>query len=362
MRRLAILSLLLAASTFTTAVQAVTLHLAGDSTMSVKRAEKRPETGWGEALGAWFEGQDVDIANHARNGRSTRTFIEEGRWQYLLSEARPGDWVFIQFGHNDQSENKPDRYTPPAAYQDNLRRFVTDARARELHPVLLTPVVRRRFDEADRFYDVHGVYPELVREVARETQTPLLDMHEASREEIERYGEGPSKALFLHLAPGDSPNYPDGLQDDTHFSPKGASVMARLAAEGLAALELALQPDIPPSDHRIVHDADIPTPQTGPHSGGGETTAYPFFAEEPGLELVFRKRALHPGAAIGYHPHDHDEIYYVLEGRGALTMNGEVTEVGPGTAILTRPGDSHGLHTLGDQDLVILIVYRHAVE
>ncbi len=354
--------LLLVLAPVATLADTVTIHLAGDSTMSVKRAEKRPETGWGEALGAFFEGQDVAIANHARNGRSTRTFIEEGRWSYLLAETRPGDFVFIQFGHNDQSENKPDRYTPPDAYKANLERFVADVRAREAQPVLLTPVVRRRFDDNGAFYDVHGVYPDLVREVAQATDTPLLDLHTTSMAELELYGPGPSKALFLHLVPAESPNYPDGLEDDTHFSPKGAAVIARLAAEGLAALDIGLSPDLPPSGHRIVRETDIPTPQPGPHQGGGETTAWPFFAGEPGLELVFRKRALHPGAAIGYHPHDKDEIYYVLEGQGELTMNGERTEVGPGTAILTRPGDSHGLRTMGDSDLVILIVYRHAVE
>ncbi len=114
------------------------------------------------------------------------------------------------------------------------------------------------------------------------------------------------------------------------------------------------------SKHRVERDADIAVAQPAPHEGGGETTAYPFFADEPGMEFVFRKRALHPGAAIGYHRHEGDEIYYVLEGRGELTMNGEPRVVEAGTAILTREGDSHGLRTLGDADLVILIVYAKA--
>lgn len=107
----------------------------------------------------------------------------------------------------------------------------------------------------------------------------------------------------------------------------------------------------------IENDSSIARREPGPHNGGGVTTAYPFFADAPGLGWVFRKRALHPGAAIGYHPNNSDEIYYVLSGRGEFTMNGVPREVGPGTAILTRPGVSHGLRQVGTEDLVILISY-----
>lgn len=109
----------------------------------------------------------------------------------------------------------------------------------------------------------------------------------------------------------------------------------------------------------IEHDSLVARREPGPHGGGGETTAYPFFADAPSLALVFRKRALHRGAAIGYHRNDADEIYYVLSGRGELTVDGVRQEVGPGTAILTRPGSSHGLRQLGDEDLVILIDYAN---
>lgn len=107
----------------------------------------------------------------------------------------------------------------------------------------------------------------------------------------------------------------------------------------------------------IEYDSSIARREAGPHNGGGETTSYPFFADAPGLGLIFRKRALHPGSAIGYHPNESDEIYYVLSGRGEFTMNGVSREVGPGTAILTRPGVSHGLRQIGSDDLVILISY-----
>jgi len=107
-------------------------------------------------------------------------------------------------------------------------------------------------------------------------------------------------------------------------------------------------------------DSQVEAHQPGPHDGGGETTGYSFFADAPDLGLVFRKRALHPGAAIGYHPHEGDEIYYVLSGTGELTLNDDTSAVGPGTAILTRAGSSHGLRQTGTDDLVIVIVYGKA--
>ncbi len=110
----------------------------------------------------------------------------------------------------------------------------------------------------------------------------------------------------------------------------------------------------------IQHDSLIAVREPGPHNGGGETTAYPFFANENQVALVFRKRALHPGSAIGYHRNDVDEIYYVVSGRGELTLDGVQRIVGPGTAILTRAGSSHGLRQLGAEDLVIIINYQHA--
>ena len=218
---------------------AIQVLLAGDSTMAAKQADKRPETGWGEMLQPWFEEGDVRVVNHAMNGRSTRTFISEGRWQALLEQLRPGDYVFIQFGHNDQSVHKVERYTPPDQYRANLERFVADVRVLQGQPVLFTPVARRRFDEQGRFYDSHGEYPDLVRQVAEETKTPLIDMERSSREVLVGLGEEPSKALYLWLQPGQSANYPEGLEDNTHFSPEGARTMAALVALDLSLSRLS---------------------------------------------------------------------------------------------------------------------------
>jgi mannose-6-phosphate isomerase-like protein (cupin superfamily) len=115
-----------------------------------------------------------------------------------------------------------------------------------------------------------------------------------------------------------------------------------------------------PKNSIIERDADVAKEEPGTHNGGGQTVGYSFFAKAPGLKLVFRKRALKPGSGIGYHEQKEDEIYYVISGRGMMTLDGKSFEVGPGTAILTRPGSSHGLKQIGTEDLVILINYEQA--
>ncbi len=155
----------------------LTVFLTGDSTAAKKLPEKRPETGWGEMFQQFFDENKVVIENHAMNGRSTRTFISEGRWQMVIDKLKKGDYVFIQFGHNDQSKDKVDRYTPPDDFKNNLRKFVAEVRAKNAIPVLLTPVMRRRFDKDGKFYDVHGEYPDLTRSVAKELKVQLLDLH-----------------------------------------------------------------------------------------------------------------------------------------------------------------------------------------
>jgi mannose-6-phosphate isomerase-like protein (cupin superfamily) len=115
-----------------------------------------------------------------------------------------------------------------------------------------------------------------------------------------------------------------------------------------------------PGGYIVERDAEVAKSEPGPHAGGGQTVGYSFFSRTPGLQLIFRKRALKPGAAIGYHEQKEDEIYYVLSGRGEMTLDGKTVDVGPGTAILTRTGSSHGLKQVGADDLVILINYEQA--
>src|SRR5688572_18876540 len=135
----------------------ITLWLCGDSTMSVKETRAFPETGWGMPFETFFD-STVTVRNLAKNGRSTRTFIAEKLWETVVENAREGDYVFIQFGHNDEAKEKTERYTSPEQYKANLRKFIDESRNKKAIPVLLTPVSRRRFDSAGRVLETHVVY------------------------------------------------------------------------------------------------------------------------------------------------------------------------------------------------------------
>jgi lysophospholipase L1-like esterase len=226
-------AVLLLVPTLAVAPDPITVWMAGDSTMAEKQPDKRPETGWGESFGRFFRDGEVRIANRAMNGRSTRTFIAEHRWQAIVDSVKRGDYVFIQFGHNDESPDKTDRYTPPADFRANLARMVDDVRAKGATPVLLTPVRRRKFDESGQLVDTHGEYPDLVRSVASQRKVALIDMHRSSGEVLSRLGPDSSRTLFLQLKPGENANYPNGVEDNTHFRPRGADLMAELAAKEL---------------------------------------------------------------------------------------------------------------------------------
>ncbi|NML63698.1 rhamnogalacturonan acetylesterase [Hymenobacter sp. RP-2-7] len=215
------------------------LYLIGDSTMADKVAGAFPETGWGMPLRTFFD-STVVVDNRAKNGRSTRTFLAENRWQPIVDALQPGDYVLIQFGHNDEATQYPDRYTPPADYRRNLARFVAEALARHAQPVLLTPITRRKFDAAGRVPETHAAYSAATRAVAAEYHVPLLDLDEQSRRLLEQFGPETSKLLFLDLGPGEHPNYPYGRHDNTHFSELGARKMAELAVRAMQAQHLPL--------------------------------------------------------------------------------------------------------------------------
>ncbi|MFC8918216.1 rhamnogalacturonan acetylesterase [Streptomyces sp. NPDC057116] len=224
--------------------RARTVWIAGDSTAARKYADAAPETGWGMAL-PFFLGPRLAVANHAVDGRSSKSFVDEGRLDALLAGVRPHDLVLVQFGHNDQKAADPARYTEPwTTYRDHLRRYVTGARARGATPVLLTPVERRRFDAGGHAVPTHGEYPAAMRALAAEEGVPLVDVQAASLAEWQRLGPEPSKAYFLWLAPGESPHHPDGEQDDTHFRPRGAIEVARLVAAGLRERGVAAARDV----------------------------------------------------------------------------------------------------------------------
>ncbi len=211
---------------FSQSQKKITVYLIGDSTMSNKKTEAYPETGWGMPFKYFFD-STVVVDNRARNGRSTRSFISENLWQPVVENLKEGDYVFIQFGHNDESKDKADRYTTPEQYESNLVKFITETRAKKANPVLLTPVSRRRFKEGQA-QETHQEYSPLVIEVASQQNVPLIDMDTKSRELLQKWGEEQSKLLFVQLAAGEHPNYPDGRMDNTHFSELGARLIAQM--------------------------------------------------------------------------------------------------------------------------------------
>ncbi len=210
------------------------IFLAGDSTMQDVDSTKNPDYGWGQVLPR-FVTPGVRIENHAKGGRSTKTFLSEGRWQALVDRLRKGDWVIIQFGHNDASWEKQERYTAPADYRQNLIRFVQDVHARGAQAILVTPVVRRAFDNEGKLRDIHGGYPEIVRNVAAELKVPLVDLLKSSSALILAEGVEGSTRLFVRLAPGEHPCCPEGREDNTHFSEYGATQIAGLVVSEIKA-------------------------------------------------------------------------------------------------------------------------------
>ena len=216
------------------------IHTIGDSTMATKSEGKKPETGWGEILPQLFD-SSVVVFNHAVNGRSTKSFIAEGRWDKVLAELKKGDLLLIQFGHNDAKVLDSTRYSNAGTqYRANLKRFVAEARQKGAVPILLTSIMRRNFNEKGVLVDTHQDYPEVMRAVARETNLPLVDAQLLSEQLLIAYGAEPSKLLFLHLAPGAHPNYPDGVADDTHLNETGARKMAILIANELVKMDKRL--------------------------------------------------------------------------------------------------------------------------
>lgn len=214
------------------------VYLIGDSTIAIKEVKAYPETGWGMPF-AYFFDSTIEVDNRAKNGRSTRTFISENLWQPISDALHEGDYVFIQFGHNDESKEKVDRYTTPEQYKANITRFVNETRAKKANPVLLTPVSRRKFKDG-KAIETHEVYSALVRELAKELNTPYIDLDKRSQELYQQFGEETSKLLFLQLEAGEHPNYPDGKVDNTHFSELGARKIAQLVLAEIKRLNLDL--------------------------------------------------------------------------------------------------------------------------
>ncbi len=219
----------------------VKVYLIGDSTMCTYEPKQFPVTGWGMPFATFFDSA-VTIDNRAKGGRSTRTFISENRWKPIADSLHPGDYVFIQFGHNDEAKEPQyaDRYTPVEDYKKNLIKFITEARSKKAIPVLITPVTRMRFDKDGKMMETHVEYSKAMTEVSKQYKTPLIDLDTKSRELLQQFGPDDAKLLFNQLEPGEHPNYPAGIKDNTHFNEFGARKIAELVLAEVRRLNLDL--------------------------------------------------------------------------------------------------------------------------
>ncbi|HOD26182.1 MAG TPA: pectinesterase family protein [Bacteroidales bacterium] len=210
----------------------IVVYTIGDSTMANKPLDNMSlERGWGQVLSAYLDSRYVEVDNHARNGRSSLSFRNEGLWAPIYDKIKPGDYVLIQFGHNDEKPS-PDRHTEPGStFNEQLRRYVLETREKGGVPVLLTPIVRRKFDEEGRLIPTHGDYPQAVRDVAAELDVILIDHNVLSRRLVQDLGPEASKELFMWVPPGTNPALPQGKEDDTHLRALGAKRIARLVLD-----------------------------------------------------------------------------------------------------------------------------------
>lgn len=229
----------------------ITIFTIGDSTMANKDIKGgKLERGWGMMLRHCFS-DDVRVDNHAQNGRSSKSFIDEGRWDKVLGLIKPGDYVFIQFGHNDEKPDEKRHTVPGSTFDDNLRKFVRETRERGGIPVLFNSVVRRNFSgsktavtdddlrtnssaglkEGEVLIDTHGDYIVVPLNVAREMNVPFVDANRITHDLEQSLGVEGSKKLHMWYLPGETPSQPEGRQDNTHYNIYGASVVARLLAD-----------------------------------------------------------------------------------------------------------------------------------
>lgn len=236
------------------APQKITIWMVGDSTMCLYPTRQAPIAGWGMPFANYFD-KSVTIANHARGGRSTRTFISEGLWKPVADSMKEGDYVFIQFGHNDEAKEPQyaARYTSVPDYKINLIKFITEARDKKAIPILVTPVSRRSFDKEGKAKETHKEYSAAVFEIGTQYNVPVIDLDKKSRELYQDLGPARVKYLAMELDSAEHPNYPRGQHDNTHFNEYGARRMAEIVLNDIKAQ------NIQDLAGRIVHSTNAAT-------------------------------------------------------------------------------------------------------
>ena len=341
----ALCALLLLTSFRTDTRDVTTIFMIGDSTMANKPLDgDNPERGWGQMLPGFFT-EDIRVDNHAKNGRSSKSFIDEGLWEEVRTQIRKGDYVFIQFGHNDEKP-KPDRHTDPGTTFDaNLRRFVEETRAKGGIPVLFNSIVRRNFFdnknavtdddlrrekvegtvlEGDTLIDTHGAYLDSPRNVAAELGVPFIDLNRLTHDLVQGMGREDSKSLFCWVPANTCAACPKGRQDNTHLNVYGARRVARLAVDALADAVPALKPYIRHYDFVVAKD------------GSGD-----FLTVQEAINAVpdFRKNKR---TTILVRPGEYKERVIVPECKINISLIGQTG------AVITNDGYASKLNSLGD--------------
>ena len=338
-----------------------TIYMIGDSTMANKVLDGgNPERGWGQVLPG-FLSEAIRVDNHAVNGRSSKSFIDEGRWEKVLSLLKPGDYLFIQFGHNDEKAD-PKRHTDAngGSFDENLRRFVTEARAKGAIPVLFNSIVRRNFGSADakavaeavmqddirrgvnpdakreasaeatpetgdKLIDTHGAYLDSPRNVARELSVPFVDMNKLTHELVEGMGPEASKRLFMWVPAGQVAAMPKGREDNTHLNIYGARRVASLTVDAIAREVPALAPYVRHYDYVVAKD------------GSGD-----FFTLQEAIDAVpdFRKNRR---TTILVRPGEYDEKLVIPASKINLSL------IGQEGAVITHGDYAKKLNCFGEE-------------
>ncbi|MCD7962309.1 MAG: rhamnogalacturonan acetylesterase [Rikenellaceae bacterium] len=207
------------------------IFIAGDSTAQTYDPEKTPMRGWGQYL-AEFLTDGIEVDNRAIGGRSTASFIRENRWEKLVEDLRPGDWVLIQFGHNDTSKN-PERHAEPDEYKNNLINFTKEAREKGANPVILTSIVIRTFNDEGELVSERehfNEYVQIARDAAAEAEVPMIDVNKLTHALVQELGDEKTKELYFWIKGGDHPRINEDTKDDTHLQEKGARCYAQIIA------------------------------------------------------------------------------------------------------------------------------------
>ncbi|MGM0874802.1 MAG: rhamnogalacturonan acetylesterase [Bacillota bacterium] len=234
-----------------TAREHLTVFIAGDSTVQTYDEKWKPKAGWGQMIPQFFS-SEITFENHAIRGRSSKSFINEGRLDRILRKIKPNDYFLIQFGHNDAKKNRPNLYTSVPDYKKYIKKYVDGARQRGATPILVTPMGRRDFHTDTGIFNVS--FPEYVqgmKEVAEELNVALVDLSSLSVSYYNSIGPDGTLSIFLHSEPGIYKAFPDGIRDNTHFKEYGAIQMARLLSTEIKKLDIPLSSFVVDKEHPV---------------------------------------------------------------------------------------------------------------